>query len=361
VTAYERSLVEAWEQAQAPRAPGAPTVITTFAGMGGSSLGYKMAGFDVRLAAEWDEEAVETYRLNFPKTPVFHGDVTNLSVEQALELAQLQPGQLDVLDGSPPCQGFSTSGGRSLDDERNQLFRQYVRLLEGLTPKAFVMENVSGMVKGKMRGTFVEILQALKAAGYFVSARLLNAMYLGVPQARERMIFVGVRKDLGVQPAHPAPWSRPITVAQALEGVVNDPKELALLFEAGKKYTHWERVRPGSSVKYDVTGYSGFNSIKIHPGRPSPTIGKSTSILNMFHVTHWSERRKFTMVEYQRLFGIPEGYQWPARGGLAEAWSNAVARMGNCVPPLLTRAVAETVRRIIAQPGKMAGDEDQPA
>ena len=83
-----------------------------------------------------------------------------------------------------------------MDDGRNQLFREYVRLLHGLQPKVFVMENVSGMVKGKMKLIFVEILKELKASGYHVSARLMNAMYYGVPQSRQRMIFVGVRADL---------------------------------------------------------------------------------------------------------------------------------------------------------------------
>lgn len=352
MTPYEKSLAEAWAAAVAPRAPGAPTVISTFAGMGGSSLGYKMAGFDVRLAVEWDDDAAETYRLNFPATPLFHGDIAKISVEQALELSGLQPGELTVFDGSPPCQGFSTTGKRNLDDPRNQLFREYVRFLRGLRPMAFVMENVSGMVKGKMRGTFVEILGELKASGYRVSARLLNAQYLGVPQARERMIFVGVREDLGLEPEHPAPFTRPITASQALEGLTPDPGELEMLFRAGERYLHWERVRPGYSVKYDVTGYSGWNSVKVHPGKPAPTILKMESALHIFQNTHWRERRKFTLAEYMRFFGIPEGYRWPDRPTPGERWSNAVARMGNCVPPFLTRAVALAVRRTLERPGK---------
>ena len=93
----------------------------------------------------------------------------------------LEPGELDVLDGSPPCQGFSTAGRRNMEDGRNQLFKEYVRLLRGLRPKVLVMENVSGMVKGKMKLIFAEIMRELKASGYTVSARLMNAMYYGVP------------------------------------------------------------------------------------------------------------------------------------------------------------------------------------
>jgi DNA (cytosine-5)-methyltransferase 1 len=155
-----------------------------------------MAGYRELLAVEWDDHAVETFKLNFPDVPVCHGDIAKLSVEECLKITGLQPGELAVLDGSPPCQGFSTAGKRKMDDGRNQLFREYVRLLRGLKPKIFVMENVSGMVKGKMKLIFAEIMRELKASGYHVSARLMNAMYFGVPQSRERMIFIGVRDDL---------------------------------------------------------------------------------------------------------------------------------------------------------------------
>ncbi len=193
---YPAHLEACWREHLAPREENAPTVVSLFAGCGGSSLGYSMAGFRELLAVEWDGHAVETFKLNFPGVPVWQGDIAELSVEECLRLTGLKPGELDVLDGSPPCQGFSTAGKRKMDDGRNQLFQEYVRLLRGLQPKVLVMENVSGMVKGKMKLIFVEILKELKASGYKVSARLMNAMYFGVPQSRERMIFIGVREDL---------------------------------------------------------------------------------------------------------------------------------------------------------------------
>ena len=162
---YPAHLEAMWQRHLAPREPNAPTVISTFAGAGGSSLGYSMAGFRELLAVEWDDNAVETFKLNFPGVPVYHGDIAKLSVDECLSMAGIEPGQLDILDGSPPCQGFSTAGKRIMDDPRNQLFREFVRLLRGLRPKVFVMENVSGMVKGKMKLVFVEILKELKASG----------------------------------------------------------------------------------------------------------------------------------------------------------------------------------------------------
>ena len=193
---YPAHLEACWREHLQPRAEDAPTVISLFAGCGGSSLGYSMAGYRELLAVEWDDHAVATFKLNFPEVPVYHGNIAKLSVEECLRLAGIGPGELDVLDGSPPCQGFSTAGKRRMDDGRNTLFREYVRLLRGLRPKILIMENVSGMVKGKMKLIFAEILKELKESGYHVSARLMNAMYYGVPQSRQRMIFVGVREDI---------------------------------------------------------------------------------------------------------------------------------------------------------------------
>ena len=193
------------------------TAISLFAGCGGSSLGYKMAGYDVRLAVEWDAGAAAVYRRNFPDTPIYQGDIGDLSVSEALTIAELKPGELDILDGSPPCQGFSIAGKRKFSDSRNQLFREYVRMVEGLQPRAFVMENVSGMIKGKMKLMFAEMTRALKATGYSVSCRLLNAWWYGVPQDRRRLIWIGVRPDLGWEPSHPVPLVKsPVSVAEAL-------------------------------------------------------------------------------------------------------------------------------------------------
>ena len=114
ITDYPALLNEAWAQAHAHREANAPTVISTFAGCGGSSLGYHMAGFRELLAVEWEQNAADTFRLNFPHVPLYHGDIAKLSVDECLRLANIAPGELDVFDGSPPCQGFSTAGKREI-------------------------------------------------------------------------------------------------------------------------------------------------------------------------------------------------------------------------------------------------------
>ena len=194
---YPEILEIAWNEHLAPRAKNAPTVISTFAGGGGSSLGYSMAGYKELLAVEWDNNAVETFKLNFPDVPVYHGDISKLSVKQCMKLAGLKnEGELDLLDGSPPCQGFSVSGKRDFSDNRNKLFNEYVRLLRGLKPKVFIMENVKGLVIGKMKLIFADIMRELKASGYNVVCKLMNAKYFYVPQSRNRLIFIGVRNDI---------------------------------------------------------------------------------------------------------------------------------------------------------------------
>jgi len=298
---YLATLEAAWAQHRAPRDADAPTVISTFAGCGGSSLGYSMAGFRELLAVEWDDNAVATFGLNFPEVPVHHGDIAQLSVEAVLAQTGLQPGELDVFDGSPPCQGFSTAGKRVLDDPRNGLFREYVRLLRGLQPKVFVMENVSGMVKGKMKLVFAEILRDLKASGYQVSARLLNAMYFNVPQSRERMIFIGVRNDLGRAPSHPRAECNQIGIGSVLSDVIAS---------RSMKINPWIK----------------------HP-RAAATITKTDSDYQF--LTKEKSLRKPMLIEIAMLSSFPSQYGWGK-----DAW----ARIGNSVPPLFMRAIAQHIR-----------------
>lgn len=365
---YPAILNEAWQKHLEPRSKDAPTVISIFAGCGGSSLGYSIAGFRELLAVEWDDNAVATFKLNFPGLSVYHGDIAKLSVEEVLRLTGLKPGELDVLDGSPPCQGFSTAGKRCLDDDRNQLFREYVRLLRGLQPKIFVMENVSGMVKGKMKLIFVEILRELKASGYDVSARLMNAMYFNVPQSRQRMIFIGVRNDLNIKPSHPVAKSKPITISQALcsevdsvvlgshgmykgriidatkepcptichnglpnykYGVINSKDDIkpACLKDS------WQMTR----VLHGLEPKRHFGLVETRIDKPAPTITKDAgnTTTGMIHPT---ECRRFTIPELKRLASYPDEVKFT--GKYKEQW----ARIGNSVPPLFMAAIAEHIK-----------------
>lgn len=320
---YPAHLAAMWQKHLAPRKPDAPTVISTFAGAGGSSLGYSMAGFRELLAVEWDNNAVETFQLNFPGVPVYHGDIAKLSVDECLSMAGIASGELDVFDGSPPCQGFSTAGKRQIDDPRNQLFREYVRLLRGLRPKVFVMENVSGMVKGKMRLVFVEILKELKASGYQVSAKLLNAMWFNVPQSRARMIFIGVRDDLGIDPSHPKGEGRPVTAGDALDDGCIDLSYSTTLQSA------WHKTPLAQSVS------NGQADFKLHPARPLFTIRGAGAFW------HWALPYPLNTRGYARGASFPDDFKWA--GTKVEHHK----RIGNSVPPLFMEAIARHIRREI--------------
>ena len=332
---YPAILAEAWAQHLAPREPDAPTVISLFAGCGGSSLGYSMAGFRELLAVEWDDNAVETFRLNFPGVPVYHGDIAKLSVDECLSLTGLEPGQLDVLDGSPPCQGFSTAGKRQLDDPRNGLFREYVRLLQGLRPKVFIMENVSGMVKGKMKLVFAEAMRELKGSGYKVSARLMNAMYFHVPQSRERVIFIGVREDVGKEPSHPKAENKPVTVREAWVGITSRGPQVS-----GQKQRIAAHMPPGANNgggKYSRITEGRkveFGLARVDYAQPCPTIIKSPGKLLMPDSNHY-----LGIDQLKRAGGFPDQCQF------AGAYEAVSQRIGNSVPPLFMRAIARHIRR----------------
>ena len=314
------------------------TVVSTFSGCGGSSLGYQLAGGKVLLAVECDDNAVETYRLNFPDTPIYHSDICKLTAEEALRLAGLKPGELNVLDGSPPCQGFSTAGKRDFGDDRNQLFREYVRLLQGLRPRAFVMENVSGMVKGKMKLIFAECLRELKASGYKVKARVLNAMYYNVPQSRQRLIFIGVRNDLGVEPSHPKPQTRPIGAGTIK--TISEPR----LANSERVDRMALRLRQGmSGDELPENKGNAFGLKRIDPRKPCPTILKGWTAGT--GLIHWTENRFISIPEMAQLASFGIDYKWQGTP------KQAVERIGNSVPPNFMRAIAEHVYETVLKHG----------
>jgi DNA (cytosine-5)-methyltransferase 1 len=326
---YLDILGAAWQDHLKPREADAPTVISLFAGCGGSSLGYSMAGYRELAAVEWDENAIATFQLNFPDVPMFGGDICALSVDDLLDMAEIKPGQLDVLDGSPPCQGFSTAGKRIMDDPRNQLFREYVRILRGLRPKVFVMENVSGMVKGKMKLIFAEIVQELKVSGYRVSARLLNAMFFNVPQSRQRMIFIGVRDDLEIEPSHPRAEGRPFTVREALENVYLSNTDILETELTPLYQRYWHETRPGKTI-----GKLNQN-LRLCFDKPSKTLQKGEGNGGVYHP---DECRSLSEREMARLASFPDNFVF--LGGKR----NSKDRIGNSVPPLFMRSIARHIR-----------------
>jgi DNA (cytosine-5)-methyltransferase 1 len=352
--------------------------ISTFSGCGGSSLGYKMAGFRVLWASEFVPAAQETYRANHKDTILDTRDIRKVQPQDILEAIGMQSGEIDLLDGSPPCASFSTSGkretgwGRIKDysDTRQRtddLFFEFARLVQGIQPKVFVAENVSGLVKGVAKGYFLEILSSLKNCGYKVSAKLLDAQWLGVPQMRQRLIFVGVRNDLGVEPQHPKPLPYRYSLRDAIPWIVSEKRSGKLnnwqpsdqpancivasgadrsesAYFSGGTYIEaetdisryaigeeWEKLQQGEeSDRY-------FNLKRSNVDTPSQAILASHGNPSTAGVTHPTEKRKFSIAELKRICSFPDDFV--LTGTYEQQWE----RLGRAVPPIMMRAIAQTI------------------
>lgn len=317
--------------------------ISTFSGGGGSSTGYRMAGFRILWASEFIDSARETYAANKAPYTVLDGrDIRQVKPDDILQAIGMKPGELDLFDGSPPCASFSTAGKREAGwgkvkkysdkaQRTDDLFFEFSRLIRGVQPKTFVAENVSGLVKGTAKGYFIEIMKELKSCGYSVACKVLDAQWLGVPQMRQRTIFVGVREDLGIAPVHPKPLPYQYSVSDAIDNVQGIPEQEADIskYAIGRE---WETLKPGQgSVKYlnlkrtRIDGVS--HCISADGGKPS-TAG----------VCHPTQKRKFTIAELKQICGFPPDYI--LTGTYAQQWE----RCGRAVPPVMMMHIAAAVR-----------------
>lgn len=214
--------------------------------------------------------------------------------------------------------------------------------MQEIQPKVFVAENVSGLVKGTAKGYFKLILAALRACGYQVEARLLDAQWLGVPQARQRLIFVGIREDLGKAPMFPEPLAYRYTMRDVLvdkvrivkmvgsEIVDDDTAPSIAGYSIHKKWL--EIGRHGGSHP------SRFNLVRNRWDSPSNTVVATKGASGDASVTHPSEPRKFSLRELRRICGFPDDFVLP--GSYVNGWE----RLGRAVPPVMMSHVASTIR-----------------
>lgn len=333
-------------------------VVSTFAGAGGSSTGYRMAGFKVALANEFVPIAQDSYRANMdPSTIIDPRGIQEVTAASILKATGIAEGELDIFDGSPPCQAFSTAGKRAKGwgkdrtyehgarQKNENLFEEYIRILAGLKPRVFIAENVSGLVKGVAKGFFLEILAALKACGYRVEARVLDAQWLGVPQMRQRLIFVGVRNDLGLAPVFPKPLSFQYTVRDALPWIVKC-EEMA----GYNGHPMMSSDKPSQTILL-----TGSNNCEAHIGTfkgersiddVAPTVlthGRAHTNSELT-ISGDVERRKFTIAEVKRICAFPDDFI--LKGSYAQQWE----RLGNSVPPVMMAAIATEIRDKILIP-----------
>lgn len=385
------------------------TAVSLFSGCGGFCEGVKLAGFDVLAAVELDKYAAVTYRANFPEVPLFEGDVhafldsgeAGWTAEEQERFGHLADVDLDLVFGGPPCQGYSQIGTRILDDPRNELYLQYIRVVKQLRPKVFLMENVPNMLllaKGKFKR---EVLEAMAEAGYKnCGVQVLSAADYGVPQVRRRAIFFGIRDDLEAggpaedllakflkEQERPAPtaWDAIKDLPEATAIHYEDLKyprsraDSAFLDEMrtdregewyGKADVGAARPRRALSnhhtkeiqerrkaliallkpgAKGDSLPKEVWNGLRPEKWRRLPTDRPAYTILAQMHrdLSEWVHpkyERWITVREAARLQSFHDGFVFHT-----SEWQ-MLKQVGNAVPPLLARAVAsaasEVLRRI---------------
>lgn len=187
-----------------------PKAVDLFAGVGGLSLGLEQAGFEIAAAVEIDPIHAAAHKFNFPKCEVLPRSVIGLAGREIRGAAGIEGEKVDLVAGGPPCQGFSLIGQRALDDPRNSLVKEFVRIVADLDASYFVFENVKGLTLGSHGRFLLEVISAFEELDYQVKMpwRVLNAAHFGVPQDRERLFLIGAKRGLAV-PDYPEPLTRP--------------------------------------------------------------------------------------------------------------------------------------------------------
>lgn len=352
----------------------APRAVDVFAGVGGMSLGFEMAGFDVVAAVDNNEINVQTYKSNFPDTHCFKADVSELTAADLRKEAQIDD-EIDVLFGGPPCQGFSVIGKRRSEDPRNELLIQFARLLKELSPKYFVVENVAGLLIGDARKTLDRFIRKSETAGYTIvnPLTILDAQGYGVPQQRRRLFVLGYRSELPA-PKYPKGTTGRVTVWDAigdLECIDEHADDLESNIYSGpigkpSPYAATLRATKGHSVR-DLSGCArslhGPETIKrfsaTTPGKREPVskfdrLSKTSVALTLRAGTgpengsfmaprpiHPVHARCITVREAARLHSFPDSFQFdPTK------W-HGFRQVGNSVPPLLARVVAASIKRAL--------------
>ena len=372
-----------------------PIGIDLFAGAGGLSLGFEQAGFDVAAAVEIDPVHCAVHKFNFPKTAILPHPIETLTGADIAKAAGLDGRPVDCVFGGAPCQGFSLIGHRALDDPRNRLVREFVRIVAELDARTFVFENVKGMTVGKHRAFLDELVEEFAEAGYAVRVpwKVLNAGNFGVPQHRERLILLGARKG-EVLPDYPEPTTNIAGARWRIEGLPDGPtcgdalgdlpeaELFATLIESDTVETirfgepslyasklrclsndawhygyarHWDPAVLTSSARTAHTDISRQRFRDTKPGTVEPisrffrlakkgvsntlragTDGSRGAFMSPRPI-HYRRDRCVTVREMARLHGFPDWFRFHTT-----KWHSA-RQIGNAVPPPFARKIAANV------------------
>jgi DNA (cytosine-5)-methyltransferase 1 len=379
-----------------------PTAIDLFSGAGGASLGLVRAGWDLRLAADFDQACSLTHQANLPGEFIT-GDLRDVDAAKVMTAADVTPGELDLMFAGPPCQGFSIIGSRVVWDKRNNLFREVLRLASEVKPRCVVIENVPGLVTLASGAYLRTILQGLDEAGYDAACAELLAAQYGAPQMRWRLIIIGWRKDLGIPAGYgfPQPTAGKAAIGDLLpnvtiphwqlEGFVTTAQAIGDLppVEAGEEATKYvgpptgpyqERMRAGLgdelsnhyAARLSEANLARLRQIK--PGQdwrdlPHELLpagmqralrkdhtrryrrmmwdGIPRAVITRFRdpksgeYTHPDQNRTITIREAARLQGFPDSFVFHGDR------SSQYDQVGNAVPTQLAEAIGAEVRRCL--------------
>lgn len=363
------------------------TVVSLFAGGGGSSTGYRLAGGNVLAINEFIPSAQETYAKNYPNTHIFKQDIRELTGKIILEKINMKRGELDILDGSPPCSSFSIAGAKEkmwgevkkysdTEQRTDDLFFEFSRILNEIQPRVFICENVAGITSGAAKhllgsdqlsmfgGEENTIYHSLVNCGYNVRYKVINAKHYGVPQNRERTIFIGVRKDIKAEITYPKINDEIVSLGEALNDVEciemnrkafgeNEPRRVekknvcfTITSDGLGATRRYKVVRHGVNAS-QKNRTNGLDSLMTDSySNVSPTIlsaykGHSEGIIEVEFEDNEKALRKLSIPELKILSSFPNDYI------LTGTYSKQWERIGRAVPPLMMKAIAEHVYNTI--------------
>lgn len=339
--------------------------IDLFSGAGGLSCGLEMAGLNCLLGVDFNQDAIDTFKKNHPKSEVYCGDISQLKSTEIKNLTKNQ--KINLVAGGPPCQGFSTVGKGNPQDQRNQLFKQFIRIVNDFKPEFVVMENVTGLLAKKNEKSLQAIIKLFNKLGYNIDVNILSAHHYGVAEKRRRTIFIGSRINNKITFPEITHTELPLTNKQRYIQTVGDAL-YQLKTKNGLLHNHdlhqaqiknpadlarIKRIPEGKGIRYekDEKAYLnkslklGINWNEIRENRlrqtkyqrldsklPSPTI--MTHRHNYYHPT---EHRFLTQREAASIQSFPNDFVF--QGSITSQWR----QIGNAVPPLLGKSIGQAI------------------
>lgn len=307
-----------------------PTVVSLFSGCGGSDAGVINAGFDVLMANDILPYARDVYLANHPETDYVLGSIANVTSFP----------KSDLLVGCYPCQGFSQGGVRKADRKINTLYLEFARALNGIKPKAFIVENVSGMVRKNFQHLLEDQIKVFTDAGYRVSVKVLNAAEYGVPQERKRIFIVGIRNDFNIDYVFPEPTHgvNAIRSFVSIKDAIGHLPEWPIgeFYDLGFHWYYMSRNRRQGWDQISKTIVANARHMPLHP--ISPILEKVEA--DVWRFTEDRQARRFSFREAALLQGFCE-LTFPETESASLNMKYTV--VGNAVPPPLFEAVAKSL------------------